>query len=104
MNQDNHNYYFYFDIESTKVRQYYILVNHYQLTPEVKFQNKSFLRENKKNIINYKTLKEMGYHKSEQFLLGKKKIYLIDHDNFCHSKIKIVEVKISDRSGLVPIE
>lgn len=104
VNQDNHNYFFYFDVESTKVRQYYIFVNHYQLTPEVKFENKSFLKENKKKIINYKILKEMGYQKSEQFLLEKKKIYLIDQDNFCHSKIKIVEVKIADRIGLAPIE
>ncbi|CAI2766030.1 hypothetical protein [Flavobacterium collinsii] len=100
VNEDNHNYDFYFSIKETTVRQYYTLFNHYLISPEVKWEKKSFLKEKKDLIINYNFLKNLGYHESEKLLVKKKKIYIIDRDNFCGSKIKLVEAKITDRTLL----
>ncbi|AOC95374.1 hypothetical protein BB050_02260 [Flavobacterium anhuiense] len=102
VNRDNYDYYFYFSIETTAVRQYYVLFNHYLITPEVKWEKKSFLKERKDLIVDYKFLKNLGYFKSEKLLLQKKKIYIIDHSNFCKSKVKLVEAKITERT--YPIE
>lgn len=102
VNRDNYDYNFYFSIESTAVRQYYVLFNHYLMTPEVKWEKKSFFKEKKDIIVNYKFLKNLGYFESEKLLLQKKKIYVIDRDNFCKSKIKLVEAKITERT--YPIE
>ncbi|MBL0738945.1 hypothetical protein JI750_18770 [Flavobacterium sp. GN10] len=102
VNRDNYDYYFYFSIETTAVRQYYVLFNHYLITPEVKWEKKSFLKEKKDLIVDYKFLKNLGYFKSEKLLLQKKNIYIIDHSNFCKSKVKLVEAKITERT--YPIE
>ena len=83
VNRDNYDYYFYFSIETTTVRQYYVLFNHYLITPEVKWEKRSFLKEKKDIIVDYELLKKLGYYKSEKLLLQKKKIYIIDRDNFC---------------------
>ncbi|MCD0463957.1 hypothetical protein [Flavobacterium sp. ENC] len=104
VNRDNYNYYFYFDVENTKIRQDLTLVNNYRITPEVKFEKKSFLKKRRDITLNYNFLKKLGFRESEILLLEKKKIYLIDHDNICRSKIKIVEVKMVDRSSLISIE
>ncbi|MBW1657772.1 hypothetical protein [Flavobacterium quisquiliarum] len=98
VNRDNYDYYFYFSIETTTVRQYYVLFNHYLITPEVKWEKRSFLKEKKDIIVDYELLKKLGYYKSEKLLLQKKKIYIIDRDNFCKSKIKLVEAKITERT------
>ncbi|WP_197056152.1 hypothetical protein, partial [Flavobacterium gilvum] len=85
-------------------KQYYMLVNHYLISPEVRWEKKSFLKKKKDIIVDYGFLKKLGYGQSELLLLKKKKLYIIDHDNFCHSRIKIAEVKIPDRSNFAPIE
>lgn len=104
VNKENHNYELFFKIESTKIKQQLTLINSYRITPEIKWEKKSFLKKNKDIIVDYNFLKKMGIFESERLLLSKKHIYLIDYDNIHWFKIKIIEVKIADRSGLAPIE
>lgn len=102
VNRDNYTYYLYFNT-SEKDRFYYMLFNHYLISPEVRWEKKSFLKKKKDIIVDYDFLNKLGFGGSKQLLLSKKKLYVIDRDNFCKSKIKIVEVKISD-VNLAPIE
>lgn len=104
INEENHNYYFYFSIDETKVRQQCWLINHYSLTPEVKWKSKSFLKEKKDLIVNYKFLKALGYKESHMLFAKKKKIYIIDADYNRHSKIKLIEASYVDNKGLMSIE
>lgn len=104
INENNHNYYFYFSIEETKVRQQCWLINHYLLTPEIKWKSKSFLKEKKDFIVNYKFLKSLGYKESHMLFTKKKRIYIIDADYNRHSKIKLIEASYADNKGLISIE
>lgn len=99
------NYTFLFDIKDVKPRQSFDLFDDYRTTiPETKLVRKSFLKKNKNIIVDYELLKKLGFFEAEQFLLNKKKLYLIDYDNIHCFKVKVKEVKIIRRDYLVPIE
>lgn len=99
------NHTFLFDIKDVKPRQSFDLFDDYRTTiPETKLVRKSFLKKNKNIIVDYELLKKLGFFEAEQFLLNKKKLYLIDYDNIHCFKVKVKEVKIIRRDYLVPIE
>ena len=77
---------------------------HSPKTPEERKEKKSFLRKHKDILIDYNYLVNMySYQNAKEFLLNKKKIYLIDYKDIGCFYIKLIEVKVSD-VNLNPIE
>lgn len=70
------------------------LVHHYLFNNNVKTTKKTFLKKNKNIILNYEFLNSLTLNEVIEFLVNKKKVYLIDEDDIVGNKIKLKEVRI----------
>ena len=102
INKDNFNYILWFELE-TLPEQSIFLSNHYSFASNKKVC-KSFLEENKENIVEFKFLNTLGYEASYKKKKKKKQLYIIDKEETGWFKIKLREVKIADKKTLISVE
>lgn len=69
-------------------------IHHYRFSPGVTTTKKTFLKKNKNVILNYEFLNSLTLNEVNEFLVDKKKVYLIDEDDIAGNKIKLKEVKV----------
>lgn len=70
------------------------LVHHYLFNNDVKTTKKTFLKKNKNIILNYEFLNSLTLNEVNEFLVNKKKVYIIDEEDIVGNKIKLKEVRV----------
>ncbi len=88
-------YYIFSDIPNYQSMTFF---HHPLLSPGVRIEKKSFLKQKKELIITFNFLTQFDLGKATQ-LIENKKVYLIDSKDFRWGKIKLKEVKVE---GTVP--
>ena len=84
-------YYFYFKENKDS---YLIFSLVYSLKQEIRTEKKSFLRKNKKKIIGTAFFEKYTLSEIIEIFRGRKKIYIIDKEDFKNCKITLKEVRV----------